>query len=402
MNFSMVYKKYFSWFMARMALVVALTTVVSSCDSDEPEVPAGPEDPTTGRTVLVYMLSASNGLGATPPYDYDMQDIREMCDAAAAGDITDGRLLVFHSASNGNQVLKEITGTGEVDTLKIYDPEIRPQTSQRMSEVLDDMKTLAPADDYGMILWGHGTGWLEDGIADEARSEYQTYAYGSEQGDKWKMNITTLASVLEDRDFSFVYFDCCYMASVEVVYQMRHVAPRIVAYPTEVLAWGMPYDRNVKHFFAKEPELVEAATETYDFYASQYNPTYRMCTVSVFNTAGMERLAAATREIYRSNTTGVPANYTPQSYTLNRNNYYCDFGGYINALKPDSRELDEFKAALADVVELELVTEKIWNQLAIREHSGFSTFIMSSDADMSKLNYSRLDWFGDVASALIQ
>ena len=120
MNFSMVYKKYFSWFMARVALVVALTTVVSSCDSDEPEVPAGPEDPTTGRTVLVYMLSASNGLGATPPYDYDMQDIREMCDAAAAGDITDGRLLVFHSASNGNHIIYKCSANSSGLLLTLY------------------------------------------------------------------------------------------------------------------------------------------------------------------------------------------------------------------------------------------------------------------------------------------
>lgn len=400
----MIYLKYFPKLMAQIALVVAFSIGVASClhdDNDEPDVPVEPETPPVGRTVLVYMLASTNGLGASEPYDYDMQDISEMRKAAAAGDITDGRLLVFHSASNGNQVLKEITQEGDVDTLKIYDSEIRPQSVQRMSEVLDDMKAWAPANDYGMILWGHGTGWIEDGIAEEPVSSYQTYSYGSEQNGKWKMNVTSLANVLEDRGLSFIYFDCCYMASVEVIYQLRKTAPRIVAYPTEVLAWGMPYDLNVKHFFAKDVELIEAATNTFDYYASQSSPVYRMCTVSVFNTAGMERLATATRAIYQGNTTGVPENYSPQSYTMSRNRYYCDFGGYVNALKSTNQQFDEFKAALAEVVELELATEKIWNQLPISEHSGFSTFIMDSDADVSKLNYSRLDWFDDVASALI-
>ncbi|MDE5555975.1 MAG: hypothetical protein K2J10_12445 [Muribaculaceae bacterium] len=390
--------------MAQITLVVAFSIGVMSCvhdHNDEPEVPVEPEIPIAGRTVLVYMLASGNGLGASAPYDYDMQDISEMRKAAAAGDITDGRLLIFHSSSNGNQILKEITEDGTVDTLKIYDSAIRPQTAQRMSEVLDDMKDWAPAADYGMILWGHGTGWIEDGIAEEAASDYQTYSYGSEQNNKWKMNVTSLANVLEGRNLGFIYFDCCYMASVEVIYQLRKAAPRIVAYPTEVLAWGMPYDRNIKHFFAKDAELVEAATNTFDYYASQTSATYRMCTVSVFRTAGMERLASATRAIYQNNTTGVPENYSPQSYTLSRNNYYCDFGGYVNALKSDNQQLDEFKSALAEVVELELATEKIWNQLPINEHSGFSTFIMDSNADVSKLNYSRLDWFDDVASALI-
>ena len=57
---------------------------------------------------------------------------------------------------------------------------------------------------------------------------------------------------------------------------------------------------------------------------------------------------------------------------------------------------------MAETVELELATDRIWNTLAIREHSGLSTFIMDSDADATWLNYSRLDWFDDVASALIR
>lgn len=393
----MISFKYFSKLKFQLALVVAFSSLITSCHdkSDEPDMP-----PTeVGRTVLVYMLSSNNGLGASSPYDYDTQDLNEML--SAAQDIRNGRLLVFHSASNGNQVLKEITQNGKIDTLKIYDSAMRPQTSQRMSEVLDDMKGLAPAEDYGMILWGHGTGWIEDGINEEDDAPVHTYSYGSEQNNKWKMNVTTLADVLEGRGFSFIYFDCCYMASVEVIYQLRRVAPQIVAYPTEILAWGMPYDRNIKHFFAEMPELIEAAQNTFDYYDEQTNKTYRMCTVSVFNTAGMDRLAAATRAIYQDKTIGVPDGYTPQSYTTSRISYYYDFGGYIRALKPDSQSLAEFETALSEVVELELATEKIWGQYPINEHSGFSTFIMSRDSDVTKQNYNRLDWFSDVASALV-
>lgn len=387
-------------FLYRILTACVVSVVLVACGEDEPQ-PERPPVP-TGRTVLVYMLASNNGLGYSDPYDYDMQDIREMCRAAKNGDITDGRLIVFHSASNGRQVLKEITSSGTVDTLKIYNDALIPQSAERMSEVLDDMAALAPAGDYGLILWGHGTGWLEDGISDEASTaSVRPYSYGSENNDRRKMNITSLASQLEGRGFSFVYFDCCYMASVEVVYQMRNVAPRIVAYPTEVLAFGMPYDQNVRHFFAREPELEEAARNTFAFYDAMSNPRYRMCTVSVINTAGLDRLAAAVRAIYSNNTTGVPAGYTPQPYTTSRPYYYCDLGGYISALNADDERRREFEAALADVVVLELATDRIWNTLAIREHSGLSTFIMNSDDDMNSKNYYRLSWFDDVASALI-
>lgn len=394
--FMNIYRPISLWLNA--LVLVAFVFVTASCRSerDEPTLPKGE----ASRTVLVYMLASNNGLGAIAPRDYDIQDIDEMVAAARHGDLGEGRLLVYHSASNGNNVLKEITPEG-VDTLKIYSSENLSQSSARLNEVLDDMADIAPAHDYGLILWGHGSGWLQDGIAEE-ESLIETYSYGSEQNGKWKMNITTLAKAIEGRGFSFLYMDCCYMASVEVIYQLRNAVPRIVAYPTEVLAYGMPYDENVKHFFTPTPGLVEAAQNTFDFYDAMPDYRYRMCTVSVINTSGLERLAAATRAIYQRNRTGIPAGYTPQPYMTSSTCYYHDFGSYVAALDSDSQLLDEYKAALSEVVEFELATGQIWGRLDINEHSGLSTFIMKSDADADRLNYMQLDWFGDVASALIK
>lgn len=393
-----LYKRHYIWL--NFLVVMAFVAIMSSC-LDEKDEPAPPLPPTeASRTVLVYMLASNNGLGAAAPYDYDIQDIKEMELAAANGDLGDGRLLVYHSASNGNNILKEITAKG-IDTLKIYSTDDLPQTSARMGEVFDDMKTFAPARDYGLILWGHGTGWLQDGIAEEEPLA-DTYSYGSEHNSKWKMNITTLARAIAGRGFSFLYMDCCYMASVEVVYQLRNAVPRIVAYPTEVLAYGMPYEKNVKHFFADEPELEEAARNTYDFYDALSDYRYRMCTVSVINTLGLDRLAAATRAIYQRNRTGIPAGYKPQPYTTSSTCYYHDFGSYVSALDSDEALISEYKAAMAEVVEFELASEQIWGKLDINEHSGLSTFIMKNDAEAGKINYNQLDWYIDVASALIE
>ncbi len=391
--------------------LLVLSTVFSlqSCrNDDEPVIPQPVEPELTGRTVLVYILSASNGLGGM-----DTKDINEMKDAAQNGDITDGRLILFHSSSKGTQVLQEMLPDGTLDTLKVYDPIVRPQTSERMNEVIEDLKTEAPAKDYGLILWGHGSGWLEDGLSEEPANAPQTCSYGSEYSDKYKMNMTTLARVLDGKGFSFIYFDCCYMASVEAMYQLRNVTPFIVASSAEVMGWGMPYHWNIKHFFAPDPELVEAATNTYEYYqhieenlpASELygKPnSYRSCTISVINTAGLDQLAAATRSIYNDNQVGIPDGYYPQSFTLSSNKYYCDFGGYVNALNPTQEQRAAFDAAISETVILQLATEKIWNQLEIREHSGLTTFIMKSDTQSDLNNYGNLDWYNDVASALIK
>lgn len=375
----------------------------ASCRHDDNPLPPEPQVPAeeVDRTVLVYMLASSNGLGASDPRDYDIQDIEEMLDAAKAGGLNGGRLIVFHSAANGKQVLKEIKPAG-IDTLKSYDPEILPQTSLRMGEVFDDMKRLAPASDYGLVLWGHGTGWLQTGIEEAETADVRPYSYGWEHRESQAMNITTLARNLEGRDFSFLYMDCCYMASIEVIYQLRNAVRNIVAYPTEVLAFGMPYDKNVKYLFSDKPDLVSAASATMDYYKAMLEERYRMCTVSVLNTDAVDRLADVTRRIYEQNTTGLRPGYVPQPYQTGRLCYYYDFASYVRSLSCSDELQAEFEEAMADVVVFEDATEMLWGQLALNEHSGLSTFIMKNDDDMSVKNYSQLDWFSDVASVLIK
>ena len=87
---------------------------VSACNNDDPVVvPDTPATQENQRTVLVYMV-ADNNLGTGL---FDSADLKEMQDAAAAGDIKDGRLLVYH-ASNKGIVLKEVTSE-VIDTLQV-------------------------------------------------------------------------------------------------------------------------------------------------------------------------------------------------------------------------------------------------------------------------------------------
>ena len=126
---------------------------LTSCDKDEePDVII----PEVHRTILVYMVS-NNDLGEK---GFDNNDIAEMRLAAQAGGLNGGRLIIYHApCDNQTPVLKGITAEGIVE-LKKYDQENLSVSASRMKQVI------APAKSYGIILWSHSSGWIQDGIAE--------------------------------------------------------------------------------------------------------------------------------------------------------------------------------------------------------------------------------------------
>ena len=64
----------------------------------------------------------------------------------------------------------------------------------------------------------------------------------------------------------------------------------------------MPYDKNIKCFFASpEADMVQAAKNTFNYYNS-LNGADRSCTISVYNTSALEKLASVARNIMAANT----------------------------------------------------------------------------------------------------
>ena len=154
--------------------------------------------------------------------------------------------------------------------------------------MIADTKKLAPAKDYGLVLWSHADGWLEH------EGDYSSRSFGDDR--KKHITLPGLAKALEKNYFSFIYFDCCLMGNIEVAYELRRLTPVIVASPTELPIDGMPYDENVECFFANgEPNMLNAAYNTYKHYANGNRDPY--CQMVVINTDQLDALASASRSI---------------------------------------------------------------------------------------------------------
>ena len=386
--------------MMKYLLSLLCLAVLTACGKNDGPTP-DPDDLTTHRTVLVYMV-ADNTLGTT--WGCDQADLDEMLKAAGEGALNGGRLIVYHNRPGTTRgkvpQLLEVTKNGLV-TLKEYpdDPMIYSVDPERMQEVIADTKQLAPAKDYGLVLWSHANSWLENMGSNDEGNYRGGRAFGDDRGKH--MKLTTLASTLDGNYFSFIYFDCCLMGTVEVAYEMRKLTPVIVASPTELPIDGMPYDRNLSAFFVNGlPDMLLAARNTYEWY-SEPDAIDPYCQMVVINTDGLPDLADASRAIF-SDVTSYPTSTTGiQKYVRSGAGkcYIYDFKEYMTmASEENNARLAAFNAAFDATVAGAYTTSMGIGSLVIRSYNGLGSHIILSADDVTYRGYNNCAWYREVVA----
>lgn len=380
--------------------MILLAAAATGCHNDGPDKPDGP----VAHTTLVYMVAA-NSLGQAYPAQgvvkADSLDLREMELAARYGALGHNRWLVFHSTYKSTRLL-ELTASG-LKELKDYGS-VYATDAAVMQQAIDDAKRIAPAENYGIVLWSHASGWLEDGAETVAeKSGVKPMSYGQHGGRK--MNTTTLRRVLEDEGLEYIYFDCCLMGSVEVMYELRHCADYIVSSPSELPRDGMPYDRNLGLLAAGgRDNILKAADNTFNLYDTKADVEERTATMTVVDTRGLERVAEATRAIYEKTVPTHPLHRVTNYYGSDRvsQGFYLDFGEYVESLYRQGA-LDpvlwaDFFSAMSSAVIYSAATPKLWNKWTIYTNSGLSTRVVLRAEDLAVQGYDRLEWTKNVVS----
>lgn len=131
----------------RYILLFALLAL-AGCTKDGEE----PRYPHASRVVLVYM-AGDNSLGG---YVRDNLDaMRRGMASAPAG----SRTIAYVDTPDGNPRLLEVTSSG-TQTLYTWPSAHNSASAATVREVIGRMRTLAPADRYGLVLWSHGLAWM--------------------------------------------------------------------------------------------------------------------------------------------------------------------------------------------------------------------------------------------------
>lgn len=360
---------------------------LTGCSSDSPT----PIQQAT-RTVLVYVV-ATNSLSGNDDLDLtEMENglLNEKVDSSA-------RWIVYLRRYYDSPVLMELKpdrNTGKVNRkiLKSYSSKQSSVSKIRMQEVIADMEKLAPASDYGLILWSHGLNW-----------EPSKYWFGEDKGDTpvagsgAHMDITDLSDAIPDHKFNFIWADCCYFGSIELAWQLRNKCKYYIAYPTEVMGTGCPYQLVLPSLLCQGKADVEGAARLFFNYYNSFSGMARSATITVVNTAALPQLLITMHKMLPLAPKNVSfadvINYArPGS---GPSVAYYDFEGYWNALAQDSDFEKSLKEALHAVIVYKAATPYFFNTTAlpIDKFSGLSTHHFIDDTSDINSYYKSLAWY---------
>lgn len=355
-----------------------------------------PDPENVSRVVVVYAVNRSSLV-----YDFD-DDSEEMLRAMSAVDTDSNQLLVYKTDSATEtglyRVVKDAAEGCRFEIVRSYRRDVTSTHPDRMREVLDDALGLFPNAAYDLIFWGHGTSWRPY-FSDHAVVEPPVlYGYGGEYSQTggsqtdWT-DLDELAGAVPDGRFETIWFDCCYMTGIEVVYQFRDKCSTFVGYPSEVWDKGMQYDEVLPYLFAESPDITGAAKTFYGFYAERNQPV----TVAVIDMAGIEDLADVAASVISSGnlrplTTGL------LDYSRTKSSPFYDFQQFfrlVAELNGAPELADDLAEAVAKTVVYHAASDKDfngrpWDSSSV---SGLSTHFYRGTDTRDESYYRTLDWY---------
>ena len=303
--------------------MVVMMTACSNDDDFEPVQPAPKKGESRtvaqAKTVLVYMAGRNNLSGIV---NKDLNEMKLGSKYLGSND----NLLVFVRRDKTEKMpwLARIKNGVVTDSVSLSDMGITSSDGENRASdpvVMEGVMHYAfshyPAMDgnYGLVLWGHGSGWLMKDEVKRANSR----AFGVDKGEDGRalwMNIPTMANILKGMPhLKFIMCDCCNMMCLENLYELRNVCDYIIGSPAEIPDDGAPYDQIVPDMFA-DGRFYTSIIDKYYKSVNGYLP------LTAVQSSQMEQLAQATHQAI-------------QAVQSNHNGDYTDMTGLIHYYHTD-------------------------------------------------------------------
>ena len=372
-------------------LLLAIALLAGSCAEDDHVVCPEPV-----RILLVYVATDNNLSGLEQA---KLQAIRD----GMTGKATD-RIIVYRDTKNAPARLMELERHG-VREIAVYGTE-NSASPEIFSHVVNDVKAMFPADIYGLLVFSHASGWLPEGVYnafnagnyDDTKLTAAPYSRSVIIDGADEMELADFATAIPEAFFDYIVFEACFMAGIEVAYELREKAPVIFASSAEIVHPGFEpaYPSALPKLFAGDiPAFGQSVFSQVLTYADD-NPQ-RSATYSMIQTAGLDALASFVRgncDFSR----GVETTDVQRFDRLKGNRLFFDFGDYYGRLLDTDAQRSELALLIDACVSWKSATPEFMTQssglngFAIAEHSGLTAYIPQTALPGLNAAYGGLGW----------
>lgn len=279
----------------KILFFLLISLLICACDTDfsgeggtSSVKSSSPKVKTAGWTVFIYM-AADNNLESDAitdfnemersslPEDVNVLVLFDRSDSyeSSNGDWSDTRLF---KVTHDDEINKTLIVSEELDCeelgLKAGEAtELNMANPETLSGFLEFGRRSYPADNYALIIWGHGTGWRGDSSvgSDSASGGIEPFrAVAIDNDSSSYMTISQLASAIKEgtggEKLALLGFDTCFGMCVEAAYELSGTADFMLGTPSLVPGSGWDYTSVFDGFYESDrstESFIEAISSCY-------------------------------------------------------------------------------------------------------------------------------------------
>ena len=387
--------------------------IVSSCSKDDIEE-IDVIEKEVSHTVIVYILGNNNLHNAA------LENINEM--ETIWREHYKGNLVVVFEPKSRTKEFYMMKIEEDYNPLIIESPVVKEyydmdaMDPEDMKSVLSDVVSLYPSDRYSLILWSHGTGWLPpyvypksfeitslpeeniystDVVQEVSPNDISPRAFG--ESDYLIMDIHDLCDAIPSNVFDNIFFDACFMGSIEVLYEMRDKADYFIASPTEILSYGFPYHSVIPIMFSDTIDLTAIGESYMNFYKS-LDGELQSATIGVIASLQLEGLAQQTKSLIQNTRQDIKqADFSNvQYYDGFQHKIYYDLKDAMSAITPDINLFSKYNLQFEKAITYSGHTDYFMSEFKINRCSGISCFLPIDEYNKPLNNYYKsFSWYKD-------
>ncbi len=368
---------------------VCLATGLVSCREDE--IPL--HLPATGKTKTVFLYIAFDNSNDLSTYGY--QNINQLL-AGSDFDLLYGNNLIVYFDPRKAHTTDNPTGTPQLikiecdmygnkyKTIVRQYEELNSGTGENLTARIEEVMRLYPADEYGLILSSHGSGWLPSDLHDR----YLTSKAILQDGEDW-VDIDKLSEAIPSNAFDYIILDACFMGAVEVVYELKDKTPYLLVSPAEILGNGFPYTQIPSYLFKENTDLVGLSDAFYEYYKSS------TATITMVRTDRLEQLARRVSDLVRGREQEIAGMDISGLQTFDRYSKHTmfDLGDFLLQLNGADEGYEAYESAMDAAIVYKNNTPSILNTITVRTYSGLSTYVPITAYEDLNEYYKTTSWY---------